>query len=238
MEELEFSAKTVEEALKKALASLGLTREQVEVTVLKEGRSGILGIGAEEAKIRVTPITPTPDTSVPPAPEEAVDVVAIAKNILETLLEKMGVSATVVVQPGPEGEAAAMPTLAFDIKGEDVGILIGRHGQTLSCLQYIVGLVLSHRTKARYPMVIDAEGYKQRHYESLRDLAQRTAERVKARRMPFTLRPMSAFERRIIHVTLADDPDVTTESTGEGEARRVVVLTRRQGRPEGERQPR
>jgi len=218
MESLEISAKTVEEAIQHALEQLGLSQDEVEVTVLKEGRAGVLGLGAEEARISVRPLVPTPN--------EEGDIAETAKSVIEGLLTTMGVAASVVpyAKPLVEGEEAATAPIAFDIKGDDLGILIGRRGQTLSCLQYIVRLIVSHQMKVGVLITIDVEGYKQRRYESLRALAQRLAEQVKVKKVPFTLEPMPAYERRIIHLTLAGHPDVATHSIGVGEARKVVIM--------------
>ncbi len=152
------------------------------------------------------------------------DITEVAKGVLETLLTMMGVVASVVPQAESvaEGEEAAT-SINLDITGDDLGILIGRRGQTLSCLQYIVRLIVGHQTEFWVPIVLDVEGYKQRRYESLRALAWRLAEQVKTRGVSFTLEPMLAYERRIIHLALADHSDVTTESIGEGGARRVVI---------------
>ncbi len=161
-----------------------------------------------------------------PILEEEGSVIEVAKDILEALLARMGVAAAVESQDSPvaEGEEGANAPVSFDLKGDDLGILIGRRGQTLACLQYIVRLIVSNRTKAWVPIVIDVEEYKQRRYEALRNLAGRMAEQVKAKAVPFTLEPMPAYERRIVHLALADHPDVTTQSIGEGEARKVVIL--------------
>ena len=220
MESLEMSAKTVEEAIQRALEQLGVSREEVEVTVVKEGRPGILGLGADEAVVRVSPLACLPKS----------DVVEVAKEILERLLTLMGVIASVVPQAPPfvEGEKEASASVAFDIRGDDLGILIGRRGQTLACLQYIVRLIVGHQTKTWAPMVIDVQGYKQRRYQALQTFARQMAEQVKTKEAPFSFEPMSAYERRIIHLTLADYPDVITESIGQGEARRVVILPREQ----------
>ena len=217
MKSLEISAKTVEEAIHRALEQLGVNREEVEVTVLKEGRVGILGLGAEEAKIRVRLLVPMS--------EKQSDIAEAAKGVLEALLTRMGVAASIVPQAKPpvEEEGSTAP-ITFDIKGDDLGILIGRRGQTLSCLQYIVRLIVAQQTKAWMPIVIDVEGYRRRRYEALQALAWRMAEQVKSRQAPVNLEPMSAYERRIVHITLADHPDVTTQSSGVGEARRVVIL--------------
>jgi spoIIIJ-associated protein len=158
-----------------------------------------------------------------PTPENRDDIAEAVKGVLETLLAKMGVVVTVVpyAQPLVEGEETAAP-IALDIKGDDLGILIGRRGQTLSCLQYIVRLIIGNQMKAWVPIIVDVEGYKQRRYEALQALAGRMADQVKAKGVPFTLEPMPAYERRIVHLALAEHPDVTTQSTGEGEARKVV----------------
>ena len=155
------------------------------------------------------------------------NVIEVAKSVLETLLDGMGIVASVVspAEPVSEGEETIAP-IAFDIEGEDLGILIGRRGQTLACLQFVVRLIVGHQTKDWVPIIIDVEGYKQRRYEKLHTLAKNLAEQVKARRVPFTLEPMLAYERRIIHLALADDPDVTTESIGEGESRKVVIRSK------------
>jgi len=158
--------------------------------------------------------------------EENSHIADKAKGVLETLLDKMGVNASVIPHSEPfieqEEEPVTSP-IAFDIKGEDLGILIGRHGQTLASLQSIVRLITTRQTQSWVPIVIDVEGYKQRRYQSLKTLAWRIAEQVKERKTPFKLEPMPAYERRIVHITLANDPDVTTDSIGEGETRRVVI---------------
>jgi len=155
------------------------------------------------------------------------EMAEVAENILETLLDLMGISASVT----PLSEfmvEGALASLTLNVEGEDLGILIGRRGQTLSCLQYIVRIIVGHQTQVWLPIIIDVEGYKQRRYNALQALAWRVAEQVKAKGTPFTLEPMLAFDRRIIHLTLAGHPDVATESSGEGEARRVVILPKEQ----------
>ena len=130
MESLEISGKTVEEAIQQALDQLGVSREEVEVSVVRESKSGILGLGADEAVVRVTPLV-----SMPPR-DEITDAV---KDILEQLLALMDVEGSIEPQTEPvvEGEESST-SISINIKGEDLGILIGRRGQTLSCLQYIV----------------------------------------------------------------------------------------------------
>ena len=218
MESLEISGKTVEEAIQRALEQLGVNREEVEVTVVRESRAGFLGLGAEEARVRVR--------SLVEIPEKESDIAGVAKSILETLLTMMGVVASIVPRAEPlvGQEEGAVASVTLDINGDDLGILIGRRGHTLSCLQYIVRLMVGHQTEAWVPIIVDVEGYRQRRYETLRTLAWQMAEQVRAKGAPFTLEPMPAYERRVIHLALADNPDVITQSIGEGEARKVVIL--------------
>lgn len=156
--------------------------------------------------------------------EEETNITEVARSVLETLIEKIGLDASVVLQTNEGvGEEDAPAPVGFDIEGDDLGILIGRRGQTLACLQFILRLIVGHQTKTWLPIVVDVEGYKQSRSEKLQVLACRLAEQVKDRRKPFTLEPMPAYERRVIHLALADHPDVTTESIGLGEARKVVI---------------
>jgi len=208
MEGIEIAAATVEQAMEKAEAQLGLSREQFEVEVIREGKSGILGVGGREALIRVTPLT---------LPEK--DAVKEVTGILNTLLGLLGISGKVEVLSNE------LP-LALDIKGDDLGILIGRRGQTLASLEYITKLVVVGRLRAWMPLTVDVGGYKKRRRDSLQRLALYLAEQVKSRRRAITMEPMPAAERRIVHLTLADDPDVTTHSIDEGEHRKVVILLR------------
>ncbi|MDP2729781.1 MAG: RNA-binding cell elongation regulator Jag/EloR [Dehalococcoidales bacterium] len=219
MESLEISAKTVEEAIQQALEQLGVSQEEVEITVVKEGRSGILGLGADEAVVRVTPLVPVLKG----------DVAEVAIDVLERLLALMDVvgSVTSQAQPAPEAEKETTSSLVFNIHGDDLGVLIGRRGHTLSCLQYIVRLVVGHQTKNWVPIAIDVEGYKQRRYQTLQAFARQMAEQVRTRQTPFAFEPMPPDERRLIHLSLADHPDIVTESIGEGESRRVVISCKR-----------
>ena len=222
MKSLEISGRTVEEAIQKALDQLGVSQEEVEVTIVKEGKQGILGVGAEEATVRVQPLAGVTENN-------DVDIAEIAKTVLETLLARMGIEASVVsqTQPPAEGSEGASGIITLNVTGDDLGILIGRRGQNLASLQYIARIIVAHQAKTRVPIVIDVEEYKQRRSVALQALAWRVAEQVKARGKPFTLEPMPAYERRIIHLALADSPDVTTESSGEGEFRKVTIMPKK-----------
>ncbi|MBN1161223.1 MAG: KH domain-containing protein [Dehalococcoidales bacterium] len=148
-----------------------------------------------------------------------------AKQVLEELLALMDLKGAVL--PSDEftvsDENGELSSVGLNIEGEDLGILIGRRGQTMVSLQYIVRIIMSQKMEVNIPIVLDVEGYKQRRCEGLRMLANRLAEQVKTRKTPFAMEPLPAFERRIIHLALADHPDVITESTGVGDARKVVI---------------
>ncbi len=214
MNELEVSGKTVDEAIQIALEKLGVSEDKVEVTVLKKGRSGLLGMGVEEAKIKVR---------LKPAAGEKADVVEVAKEVLETLVKLMKITAEVSVLQANTGE---LP-VTLNIEGEDLGVLIGRRGQALASLQYVVRLIVAEKLKVWVPINVDIAGYKKRRYESLQNLALRLAEQVKRNRRLIMLEPMPADERRIIHLALADHPDVTTQSMGEGDMRKVAILLKK-----------
>ena len=214
MRELEVSGKTVDEAIQLALEQLGVSEDRVEVIVLKKGRSGVLGMGAEEAKIRVRLL---------PTGGEKANVIETAKEVVSKLIELMGLTASLSVTQPTNGE---LPVI-LNIEGDDLGILIGRQGQTLASLQYIVRLIVAEKLKMWVPINVDIAGYKKRRYESLQNLALRLADQVKKSKRLITLEPMPADERRVIHLTLADHPDVTTQSMGEGEARRVAILLKK-----------
>jgi spoIIIJ-associated protein len=218
MESLEVSAKTVEEAVEQALEQLGLSREEVEVTVLKEGKAGFLGMGAEEAIVEVTPLSQIRTES---------NVATLAREALEELLSRMKLTAEVELRSSLEGANSETESIVLEVKGNDLGILIGRRGETLASLQYLIRLIVAHYQKARVPITIDIEGYKQRRYEALRELALRLAQKAKSSGRSVTLEPMPADERRIVHLALSVNPDVTTQSIEEGEVRKVVILPRK-----------
>jgi len=205
MDELEITADTVEEATEEAERRLGMKRDQFEVEVVNEGKSGILGIGTEEAVIKVKPLPP---------PEG--DLVEIAKEILNKLLDLLEVTAEVEVLPDQ------IP-VTFNITGDDLGILIGRHGQTIASLEYIAKLIVAGRLADWQPFSIDVGGYRERRRSSLEELALHLAEQVKLGQRAITLESMPARERRIIHLALAEHPEVVTHSVGVGEDRKVVI---------------
>ena len=215
MKSVEVSAKTDEEAIAITLAELGLSCSEVEVVIVKKGKTKVSGLGSEGVRVRVTPLGQKP--------EGGEDVAGMAEGILRDILSLMKVPASVVLDKSGAGEVGNIP---LDIKGEDLGILIGRRGETLSALQYLVNLIISRRLKSRVGVVVDVEGYRQRRYESLRSLARRLAEQVKSTGRSVTLEPMPPNERRIIHLELKDNPDVATQSIGQGEERKIAILSK------------
>jgi spoIIIJ-associated protein len=178
--------------------------------VLKKARSGILGMGAGEAKVRARII----DNST--GSQQYADD---AKDVLESLVKYLGLEATVKIIASSDGVSPAV----LNLEGEDLGVLIGRRGQTLASLQYIVRLIVSEKAKSWISLNIDVAGYKKRRYESLQKLALRLGEQVKTTKRSISLEPMPPDERRMIHLALADSPDVSTHSIDEGDRRKVVI---------------
>jgi spoIIIJ-associated protein len=217
LRELEISAKTVDEATKVALAQLGVSIDEVDIEVIKKGKSGMLGMGAEDAKIRVTLLDDEEQ------PGQLDDMSEMARKVLSDILKAMGIAAEIDVTPSPDENTP----VTLNIEGDDLGVLIGRRGQALASLQYLVRLIVAEKSKKWIPINVDVDWYKKRHYDTLKKLAERLAEQVTHRKRAITMEPMQPDERRIVHITLANHPDVMTQSTGEGDGRRVVIQMRK-----------
>jgi spoIIIJ-associated protein len=259
MESVEVSAKNVDEAIDIALEELGLKRQQVEIEILTRGRPGLLGIGGEPARVRVTALEegtarPMAEPGVEPEeragmePEERAGVavderagveikdlrspeVDLAMESLTQLLELMEVDCEVTLRaPETPGDGLGRASAVLDVDGDDLGLLIGRRGTTLASLQYMVNVMVNRKMGTRVLVNIDAEHYKRRREESLLGLARRMADRVGQTGRSLTLEPMPAAERRIVHLALAEDEAVTTGSVGEGENRKVVIYPSRSRR--------
>lgn len=220
---VEVSGRTADEAIEKALEELGADLDQVVTEVLSQGSRGILGLGAEQARVRVT-LVEAPGYPTEEAAEESwearEEVSKVAVAVLGDLLRHMGIQATVVARAPSDDRS--MPVV-LDVQGDDLGILIGRQGDTLRDLQYITRLIASRKLQRWVNVVVDVAGYKKRRERVLTELAARMAERVIADGRPLSLEPMPAHERRIVHIALRDHEQVTTESTGEGQRRKVVI---------------
>lgn len=225
MEEKEFSGKDVEEAIEKGLRELGLSRNDVEVKILDEGKAGLFGLmGASPAKIKliVKPLkglAAEEEREVVGEKPSGVNLVSAqkkAKEELDELLKLMGMEAEVTTSL--EGGR-----VVADIKSENGAILIGKKGQTLNALQLILNLIVNRDEKTRARVIVDSESYRQRREKALVKMAREVADEVKSKGKPRELEPMNPAERRVIHLALKSDKDVETTSKGEGNFRRVVV---------------
>ena len=231
-----FFGETVDAAIAAGLTALRLPREAVEIEVLDEGSRGILGIGARMARVRLTPlVTPEaiPAPTPAPAPTPPVLPVApespaaeVARSILEDLLHHLGYSAEIQVRLAEPATDEEMVTLVLDIQTAGADTLIGPRGETLAALQHILRLLVNRRMGQMVNLVVDVQGYKQRREQNLRRLAERMATQAVRSGRTVYLEPMPPYERRIIHLALRDHPDVTTQSVGEGNRRRVTIIPR------------
>ena len=225
-ENVEFTGKTIEEAIENGLAALGKSRDQVEITVVSEGSRGLLGIGSESARVAIHPVVAS-DAPVPRAETSAeeAEVALAAQDVLASILRMMGINGRVEVLRDVEVPGVDSVPFVLDIQGdEDLGVLIGRRGETLAALQYLTRLIVGHKTKVWSDFAVDVQQYRVRRGQALQNLAARMAERVEESGRAVALEAMPAAERRIIHLALRDHSKVTTQSIGEGENRKVMIL--------------
>ena len=221
-EPLEMSARTVEEAIELALKELGVDRGEAEVEVLSRGKAGFLGIGAELARVRVSRLGGgSAGGDADPGEQSAA---AVATATVGRILEAAGVNVTRTLRSARDPETGGP---VIDLAGEDSGLLIGRRGQTLQALQFLVTLIVRKKLGEDVRVVLDVENYRQRREDSLRDMAAKVATRVAQTNRSITLEPMPPADRRIIHTSLAEHPGGRTESAGEGENRKVTIIPRR-----------
>ncbi len=236
MPSIEISARTIAEATRLALEQMGVDEDEVLIEVLQNGDD------ENEALVRVSTTDPVATDTAPDEPDEAPRRTrapfdpqaagAEGRRILEGILDRMDVEAYVSVQhstsTGPEGETQHSIMLYVEgLDEETVGIMIGRRGETLRSLQFLLN-TLVNRHVGRWPqIVIDVGNYRQRRQESLEGLARRVAEQVRATGRPQALDPMQAYDRRIVHMALREDPTVYTESTGEGETRKITIYPKK-----------
>jgi spoIIIJ-associated protein len=200
-----------------ALAELGVSEQEVDVTVLQEPRQGVLGIGAQAAEVIVRVRRSEPEVS----DEDLEDQGEIAAEFLEGVLTRMGVSAD--VEPAFEGGTMYVDVLGEGPDDEDMGLLIGRHGQTLDALQELTRVVVGQRTGMRTRIVVDVEDYRRRQRARLESRARETAKRVARSGREEELEPMTAFDRKVVHDAVAAIPGVQSSSRGEEPDRRVVI---------------
>ena len=221
-EPLEMSARTVEEAIELALKELDVDRDEAEVEILSRGKAGFLGIGAELARVRVTPLGGGAPAAVAEDGEQS--AAALASAAVGRILQAAGVNVTRTLRSSHDPDSGGP---VIDLAGEDSGLLIGRRGQTLQALQFLVTLIVRKELGEDVRVVLDVENYRQRRENSLRDMAAKVASRVAQTNRSITLEPMSPADRRIIHTSLSQHPGVRTESAGEGENRKVTIMPRR-----------
>jgi spoIIIJ-associated protein len=236
---IEASGADVDAAIAAGLARLGVERDAVEIEVLDEGSRGLFGLGGREARVRlaVRP-QPAPATLAEPVILPTVEVATpavmekreaeIAQEALMELLALMGMKEVRVdvhwAEPAAdEGE----PPLVLDVHGPDTDLLIGRRGSTLAALQYITRLIIGREVAGRVNLVVDVDGFKARREQALQRLAQRLAEQALRTGRTVVLEPMPPHERRYIHLALRDHPQVTTQSIGEGDLRKVTIIPQR-----------
>jgi spoIIIJ-associated protein len=223
MKNIEIRAHSVVEAIRLALVQLGKDRDEVAIEVLEKGSAD------EEALVRVTIVDDDEELVDAPAPmNTASDVEQLARHILEDLLERMDIQGyvTAIRSTVPDQRGEPEDTITLHVEGADeeaMSLMIGRRGETLRSVQFMVNLLVSRRVQKWPQIVVDVGNYRQRRQESLEGLARRMAERVRQTHRPLMLEPMGAYERRIVHLTLRSDVTVYTESTGEGENRKIVI---------------
>ncbi len=283
---LEYIAANADEAINKGLNELNVTREEVDIEILEQGSRGIFGIGARQARVRITvkadslrasirkdEVTPQTEEPEPipeekpakalkqeakpaaqkkepkpvPAPKAKPETVEdteeketfgteddgdevvnektmrIASNVVRDLMEKMRVKANIESKIGESSDDADSRVIMIDIQGDDLSFLIGRHSEVLHSLQYITSLIVGREVGHWVPLVIDVQGYRERRERQLRQMAARMADQVIKTGRRISLEPMSATERRIIHLALRDNNQIMTESIGEEPNRKVVI---------------
>ena len=217
MEEIRRSGPSVEEAVEAALGELGVSEQEADVEVVQEPRQGILGVGAQEAVV-VVRVRSRPD---PVSDADLDDQAELAADFLEGLLERMGIVAT--VEPAMEAGTMYVDVIGESPDDEDMGLLIGRHGQTLESLQELARAVIGQRLEVRPRVVVDVEDYRKRQLDRLTARVRDTAERVARTGRSEKLEPMNAFLRKIVHDTVAEVSGAESSSEGEGVDRRVVI---------------
>lgn len=207
MEFIEISAKNVDDAITQATVQLGITSDQLEYEVLDKGSTGFLGIGSKNAVIK------------------ARKKFSIDENVVEflsSIFDAMKMEVEILVAVNEEEHI-----IEVELKGDDMGILIGKRGQTLDSLQYLTNLAINKHSDEYYKVKIDTEDYRKRRKEKLENLAKNIAYKVKRTKRPVSLEPMNPFERRIIHSALQNDRYVTTHSEGDEPYRHVVVTLKK-----------
>jgi spoIIIJ-associated protein len=246
---IEIIAPTINEAIEKGLADLELNRDEVDIEILDEGSRGLFGLGAHQARVRLVVKENASNTDmdlvgaqqiesvseeeeepeskpvrIPPANAKEQIPLHVAQETVSELLGKMHVQADVVASYGEVDEERGTRPILVDVSGKDLSVLIGKRSETLNALQYISRLIVSKELGENITLVIDVEGYRNRRERQLRQLAHRMAEQAIRTGKKQVLEPMPPNERRIIHMELREDEQVTTESYGEEPHRKVTII--------------
>lgn len=245
---LELEGKTIDDAIEKACKEFGLPREKLNIEIISEGSSGFLGIiGSKKARIRAnilsldlteditqpdehkhkTESQPEPKREPQPADRKKIEdsgesLAVKAKKVLDGILLRMGLDFPVHIDETHD-------TINLRIKGDGSGLLIGKGGQTLDALQYLINKATNKNGKERKRIILDTEDYRMRREKTLIALAEKLGQKAKRTRKPVTVNPMNAHDRRIFHLALQDDKQLMTKSRGEGNYRKIIILPAKKG---------
>lgn len=209
MDFIEFTGKTVDDALTNALVEFGVTSDQIDYDVLEKGSSGFLGFNSKPAKIKA---------------RKKYTVVDHIKNFLSQVFAAMGLEVEILINASTEEENV----YDVELKGAEMGVLIGKRGQTLDSLQYLTNLAINKHSDTYTRVKLDTEDYRKRRKDTLENLAKNIAYKVKRTKKAVSLEPMNPFERRVIHSALQNDRYVSTHSEGDEPYRHVVITLKRQ----------
>ena len=208
MDFIEISAKTVDDAVTEGLIKLGTTSDKIEYEVMEKGSAGFFGLGSKPAKIRIRKNSTVEDH---------------VREFLNNVFRAMGMEVEILIRKSEDEK-----NIDIELKGSDMGVLIGKRGQTLDSLQYLTNLAVGKQVNEYVKVKIDTEDYRKRRRETLENLAKNIAYKVKRTKRPVSLEPMNPFERRIIHSALQGDRYVNTHSEGDEPYRHVVVTLKRE----------
>ncbi len=238
MESFEFQGKNTEEAIENASRELGIPPEDLEIEIIEPGSAGIFGlVGGRKAKIRVK--RKKPEVSAPDHDEKIEEIPVVqtqeateeaselARSSLEKILSLIPVEGASVKASTSEG------VINLTIAGDGSGLLIGRRGKTLDALQFIVNRIVNKVYEERFQVIVDSENYRQRHKNSIVEMALKLKEKAKKSRKPVSTTPLSPYDRRLVHMALRDDEDVETKSRGEGTLKKVVIIPKKHGGGQG-----
>ena len=234
---LEIIAPTIEEAMARGLEQLGVPKEMVEMEVLDEGSRGFLGLGSRQVRVKLSlkaadekpnaAPAPKTDSAAASATEPDESLLAYAEQVTSEMLGLMKVAAKVSAQYAKTPDAEGDLPMQIDISGDDLSVLIGRRAETLNALQYLLALIISKQASHWVQVIVDVEGYRARRERQLRQLARRMADQVIRSGKRQILEPMSAAERRIIHLELREHAEVKTESVGDEPNRKISIVLKK-----------